>query len=125
MDAYEWGPAEVMHPDWKGTAQIEEKLTGDESIYTISGVDRNEWTIIGIDLNGGESGFHSPRIVVVPRGSDLDSGRIEAKMIRLHEVTTFDLLSRIIHLFGMTLRTRRVESAEIVITSVGDIPPQQ
>lgn len=125
MDAFEWGPAEVAYPDWKGTAQIDEKLTGEESIYTIAGIDQDEWTIIGLDFGGGESGFHSPEIVVVPRGTDLDSGRIEGRLIRLHEVETFDLLSRIIHLLSMKFRTRRVESAQIVITSVGDIPTQQ
>lgn len=124
MDAYEWGAAEVSYPDWKGTAEIDEKITGDESIYTVAGVDQDEWTIIGLDFGGGESGFHSPEIIVVPKGTDLNSDRIEAKSIRLHEVETFDLLSVMMHVMSMKFRTRRTESATIVITSHGDIPPQ-
>ena len=114
----------MTYPDWRGTAQIDEKYTGDESIYTIAGVDQDEWTIIGLDLGGGERGFHKPEIIVVPSGTDLDSGRIEAKLIRLHDVEMFDLLRGMINVFSLKFRTRRVESAEIVITGFGNIPPQ-
>jgi hypothetical protein len=125
MDAYEWGAAEVSYPDWKGTAEIDEKYTGDDSIYTLTGVDQDEWSIIGLEFGGGERGFSAPEIVVVPKGTDLDSDRIEARLIRLHEVEMFDVLSVLMNVMSMKFRTRRTESATIVITSHGDIPPQR
>lgn len=110
-------------PDWKGTAQLDERMTG-KSIYETTGVDFDEWTIIGLDIGGGESGVHDLEIVVVPRGTDLSAPRIEADHLMVHGVDGFEALKSMMHVFEMRFRIRRLEDTEIVITKRGDIPPQ-
>ena len=58
--------------------QIDQKLTGYVDMYTLSGVDRDQWTIIGLEWGGGETGWHDLNLIVVPDGTDLDAQQIEA-----------------------------------------------
>lgn len=124
VDPYNWGGASVTHPDWQGTAHIDEKKTGDESIYTITGIDRDQWTIIGLDWGGGESGRDVPHAIVVPADTDLSARQIEATDLMLHDVDINDLLKRITHVADFRLRIRSVVDSEITITSLGDVPEQ-
>ncbi|MFF0707412.1 hypothetical protein [Gordonia sputi] len=124
MDQYEWGQASVAYPDWQGTVQLDEKMTGDDSVYSMTGVDREQWTIIGLDLGGGESGMHALEVVVVPRGTDLGASRLEATMIRIHNVDALGVLQRMMHVFDMRMRIRSTLDASIVVTDLGDIPEQ-
>jgi hypothetical protein len=45
MDEYEWGDASVSFPDWIGTAQLDQKMTGTVDVYTLTGIDPDEWLI--------------------------------------------------------------------------------
>lgn len=121
---FTWGPASVAYPDWKGTAQIDQKMTGDNWVYDIVGIDHDEWTVIGFDFGGGDQQLHKPQIVAVPAGTDLSARRVEATMFQLHEVEALDLLLRMIHSFDMRFRSRAMENTEIVITRLDDIPAQ-
>ncbi|WP_152364936.1 hypothetical protein [Microlunatus speluncae] len=58
----EWGDATVSYPDWKGTFQIDEKMTGPTSIYDLTTINRDEWMIIGFDWGGGELLDHKGQI---------------------------------------------------------------
>ena len=131
MDEYEheWGHATVAYPDWVGTAQLDQKLTGPVDIYDLTGVDRDEWLIIGLDFGGGETGMHTPHVIAV-RKSELAEQRIyempniRAADIQIHGVEPFELLQRITHLLDMRFRIRSVRDATITITELLDVPPQ-
>lgn len=129
VDEYEWGHAKVTYPDWVGTAQLDQKLTGPVDIYDLTGVDRDEWLIIGLDFGGGETGMHTPHVIAV-RQSELaerpiyDMTDIQAADIQIHDVEPFELLQRITHLLDMRFRIRAVRDATITITELLDVPPQ-
>lgn len=129
MDEYEWGYAKVTYPDWVGTAQLDQKLTGPVDIYDLTGVDRDEWLIIGLDFGGGETGMHAPHVIAV-RQSELaerpiyDMADIRAADIQIHHLEPFELLQRITHLLDMRFRIRSVRDATITITELLDVPAQ-
>ena len=50
MDEYEWGDASVSFPDWIGTAQLDQKVTGTVDVYTLTGIDPD-----GLDLACGDA----------------------------------------------------------------------
>lgn len=126
---YEWGHATVTYPDWVGTLQLDQKLTGPVDIYDLTGVDRDEWLIIGLDFGGGETGMHTPHVIAV-RKSELaerpiyETSNIRAADIQIHGVEPFELLQRITHLLDMRLRVRSVRDATITITELLDVPPE-
>lgn len=132
MDEYEydWGHATVAYPDWVGTAQLDQKLTGPVDIYDLTAVDRDEWLIIGLDFGGGETGMHTPHVIAV-RKSELaeqhiyEMPNIRAADIQIHGVEPFELLQRITHLLDMRFRIRSVRDATITITELLDVPPQE
>lgn len=131
MDEYEWGHASVSYPDWIGTAQLDEKLTGTVDVYTLTGVDRDEFAIIGLDFGGGESGMHQPHVIAVRR-SELgdrhisEQSEIRAVDIQIHNgLDPFELLRQIAHLLDMRFRVRSVKDATITITERLDEPPQE
>ncbi len=130
MDEHEWGHAEVGFPDWKGTAQLDEKLTGPESIYDWTGVDEDEFQIIGFSFGGGESGVHDPHVIAVRKSERgdrhiSDISDIRAVDIQIHDVDPFELLLKMTHYLDVRFRLRAVENATITITELLDSPPQE
>jgi hypothetical protein len=129
MDEYEWGHAAVSFPDWKGTAQLDQRLTGENSIYDVTGVDDKEFQIIGFHFGGGESGIQDLHVVAVRR-ADLDGQHItEAESLRavdilIHDVDPFEVLKRMTHYLDVRFRSRAVENTPITITELLDVPPQ-
>lgn len=129
VDSYEWGPAEVGFPDWKGTIQLDEKMTGDDSIYTLTGVDRDVWQIVGLDIGAGESGTFQPHVIAVRRSqltskvSEVD--QLDVADIQIHGVDAFELLSKITHVMDLRMRVRSVEAARLTVTERLDVPPQE
>jgi hypothetical protein len=131
VDEYEWGAASVSFPDWHGTAQLDQKLTGTEDVYSLTGIDPEKWAIIGLDFGGGESGMHQPHVIAV-RKSELGDqhpsamSEIKAVDIQIHNgIDPFDLLRQITHVLDMRFRIRSVVDATITITELLDEPPQR
>ncbi|GBG39627.1 hypothetical protein [Mycobacterium montefiorense] len=129
VDPYEWGPASVTYPDWQGTVQIDQVATSD--LYALTGIDPDEWVIVGLDFGGGKSGMHNPHVIAV-RKSELDGPHlserphIQAAEIQIHNgVDPFDLLHQIINVMEMRVRVRSVLGATITINEVLDEPPQE
>lgn len=130
MDEYTWGDASVSFPDWMGTAQLDQKMTGSTGIYELTGIDSNEWLIVGLDFGGGESGMHQPHVIAV-RKSELNGrhiselSEIRAADIQIHNgIDPFDLLRQLTHLLDMRFRIRATKNATITITERLDEPPQ-
>lgn len=121
MEPYDWGPASVTYGDWHGTFQIDQKQTGTTNMYTLTGVDREQWVIIGLDWGGGETGWHDLHVVVVPKGTDLDSDAIHATDLLIHDMSPADFLLKVMHLADFRARLRRLSDAQITITALGDV----
>lgn len=124
VDPRPWGPAQVTYPDWQGNAQIDEKKTGTVSMYSLTGIDQDEWSIIGLDWGGGESGWQPLHVIAVPAGTDLDAPTIQATDFYVHDVDVNEFLLAIMHVSEFRLRTRRTVDANIVIVAEGDSPEQ-
>lgn len=122
---FEWGPARVTYPDWQGTMQIDEKLTGDEDLYTLTGIDRDEWIIVGLDWGGGETGWHDLKVVAVPADADIGESELEATLFLIHDCNPVEIVSKIMHVAEYRLRIRSVADSTIQITKLGDIPEQE
>ena len=130
VDPYDWGPAAVTYPDWQGTFQIDQKITGPTSLYDLTGVDDEEWQIIGFDWGAGESGPHEPHVIVVPKDMDIEAevsrlGYVPATDLMLHEVDAYRLLLGMVHITEFRARARHVVNKPIKITRLGDIPEQE
>lgn len=128
VDEYEWGFAEVSYPDWSGTAQLDQKMTGSVDVYSLTGIDPDEWQIIGLDFGAGESGMHNLHVIAVRASdwsADMDMSDVRAADIQIHNgVDPFDLLRQMTHLLDMRFRIRAVADAKITITEHLDEPPQ-
>lgn len=58
MDGELWGDASVTFPDWKGTAQVDERRTVPwEGLTRTVGLDADEWQVVGFSISGGERRF--------------------------------------------------------------------
>lgn len=130
MTDYEWGPAEVTYPDWQGTFQIDEKLTGQESIYTWTGIDQDEWWIVGFDWGAGETGPHEPHAIVVPAGTNIEAeverhGYLPARDLLLHDVEAGDLLLKAVHVCEFRVRSQAIVDTPVRIVALGDVPEQE
>lgn len=136
-EGYIWGDAEVTYPDWQGTAQLDQRMTS-AGIEKLIGLNEDEWTVVGIDIGGGESGLHELEVVAVhhsaedvERRSDeslwqaiarANGGELPATHFRVHEYDAFELLKRIMHVFEFRLRSRGAVDVPIRIMSRSDLP---
>lgn len=125
-----WGDAEVSFPDWMGTAQLDQRLHGPVGVYELTGIDPEEWLIVGLDFFAGERGMHQPHVIAV-RKSELgerhisDVSDVRAAKIQIHNgVDPFELLRQMTHLLNMRFRIRATKNATITITEILDEPPQ-
>lgn len=128
MDPYERGDASVTYPDWGGTAALEHKMTGTRDLYDLTGIDPEEWLIIGLDLGGGKS-FMDTHVIAVRRAELGDQhlserSHVDAVDIRVHDVDPFDLLREMTNMLDIRMRVRAVKNATIMITDLADQPPQ-
>jgi hypothetical protein len=135
QDGFLWGDAEVTYPDWKGTAQLDQRMTGDRSLNEIVGLDRDKWFIIGLDIGGGEHA-HDLHVVavhrdVVPEGGGVlpkiaaaNGGEIPATEFRIHDVDPYEVLRAITQMFELRLRLSGCQDLPIRIMSQSDVPEQ-
>ncbi len=129
MDPHTWDDAAVAYADWVGTAALEIKFTNDRrSMYEVTGIDPEDWQIIGLEL-GGTASSEDTHVIAV-RKSDLGDGHIsdvsdiKAAKILVHDVDPFDLLREIKNQLDIRLRSSATKDATVTITELLDHPPQ-
>lgn len=130
-----WRDAEVTYPDWNGTAQLDQRRTGD-LFEDIIGLDPDEWMIVGIDIGGGET-RHELRVVAVnradiPEGGDVhpriaaaNGGEIPVTEFLVHNVDPYEVLRKITHMFELRLRTRGTRDFPLRVVRLADVPEQE
>ena len=56
MDGELWGDASVTFPDWKGTAQVDERRTVPwEGLTRTVGLDADEWQVVGFSIRAASA----------------------------------------------------------------------
>lgn len=133
-DGFLWRDAEVTYPDWVGTAQLDQRMTG-KQFEEIIGFDGDAWMIIGLDIGGGESG-HELRVIAVPsdalppggnvvaRYAEANGGEVHATEFLVHDVDPYAVLRAITHMFELRMRIASCEGLPIRIVAQSDIPEQ-
>lgn len=59
MDGERWDEANFSFPDWKGTVQLDERVTVRwEGLARTVGLNGEQWQVIGFSIGGGELGYH-------------------------------------------------------------------
>lgn len=134
MSGYIWGDAEVSYPDWKGTAQLDERITV-PTIHEILGDRLKDWFVIGIDIGGGELD-HDIKLIAVPKDALPDGGdvlpryaeqcggEIHATSFVMHDMDPYQFLKAIAHMFELRMRVSGCRDLPIRIVSMGDVPEQ-
>jgi hypothetical protein len=121
---YVWGEAEVTYPDWKGTAQLDERMTGQTSLYDLVGLNHDEWLIIGLDLGGGEH-KHNLHVIAVPAGTNIHGqDEVQATDFLIHDVDPYQVLQAMTHVFELRMRLRGLVGVSIRIVEQSDVPEQ-
>jgi hypothetical protein len=128
-----WGDASVTYPDWQGTAQLDQRMTS-AGIEELVGLNQDDWTVVGIDIGGGESGLHDLAVVAVHRDAETgvvdrrsdeslyqamaraNGGKLEATHFLVHGLDQFEVLTKMMHVFDFRLRSRGVLDVSIRIT---------
>ena len=134
MDGFIWRDAEVTYPDWKGSAQLDQRITA-PGIGEAVGLDRDEWMVIGLDIGGGER-KHELKVVavhrsqvpdggdVLPRIAEANDGEIPVTEFLVHDVDPYQVLQAITHMFELRLRVGGARDLPIRVIAQSDIPEQ-
>ena len=122
-----WGaPSVGMFPKWQGGMSVDFKMDSDSDVYAITGIDRDEWTIIGFEWRASDRQWGDVNAIVVPSEVRISESptRIEATALRLHDVSITEILPKIVHKGDFRMRRSHLANSEITITSLGDVPEQ-
>jgi len=127
MDGELWGDASVTFPDWKGTAQLDERKTIPwDGLARTLGLDTNAWQVVGFSVSGGEHGFDL-RIVASP--SEVwksfnrdDGGEIEVTEFLVHDVDPLLILSQMTHMFELKMLIRGLSGNQVRVRALSDLP---
>lgn len=124
-----WGDAHVTYPDWKGTAQLDERRTTPwPGLARTAGLDEEQWQVLGFDIGGGEDAYDlrviaAPRDVWTKTASD-DGAEIEATEFLVHGVDPLAILRQMTHVFELRMRLRAIEDRTVRIRSSSDLPTE-
>lgn len=122
-EPHAWNDDITTYQSFIGTAQLDQKITGDISLRSIAGLDQDRWQIVGFEIGGGEN-YHGLDVIAVERGFLPEDGPVEVTHFRIHDVDPYEALRSITHSFGLRMRIARLQGREITITALGDSPEQ-
>ena len=129
MDGELWGDASVTYPDWKGTAQIDERRTVPwKGLARTVGLDADEWQVVGFSVSGGERHFDL-RIAAAPRDvwenfNRDDGGEIEVTEFLVHDVDPLEILSQMTHMFELKMLIRGLSGDQVRVRALSDLPKE-
>lgn len=134
MTDHIWGDAEVMYPDWQGTLQLDERMTGTQ-LPELVGLDSDKWIIVGLDIGGGEH-QHDLHVLAIdrdispeggnvyPRIAEANGGELPVTDFLIHNVDPYEILQAITHMLDLKIRVRGTIGTPIRVTALGDVPNQ-
>lgn len=134
MADFIWGDAQVTYPDLVGTAQLDERKTA-PPVERAVGLDPEQWTVIGLDIGGGERA-HELRVVAVaaddmpdggdvfPRIAEANGGEVPVTEFLIHDVDPYEVLRAITHQFELRLRVRSAADLRFRVVRQADVPEQ-
>ncbi|MEV0214391.1 hypothetical protein [Micromonospora sp. NPDC050695] len=129
MDGEIWGDADVTYPDWKGTAQLDERLTIPwEGLARTVGLDSDQWQVVGFSIGGGEHEYDL-RVVATPRDvwekvkSD-DDAEIEVTEFLVHDVDPLAILQQMTHMFDLRMRLSGLDGRKVRVRALSDLPAE-
>lgn len=108
MDGEVWGEASVTYPDWKGTAQLDERMTVPwEGLARTVGLNHEQWQVVGFSIGGGEHGYNL-RLYATPRdvwekAKPDDGTEVEVTEFLVHDVDPLAILQRMTHMFELNM----------------------
>lgn len=133
-EGFIWRDAEVTYPDWKGTAQLDQRLTA-PGIAEVVGLDPEEWFVVGFDMGGGEI-EHDLHVIAVHRNdfpdgvslqsvADANGGELPVTDFLIHDVDPYEVLRKITHIFELRMRVRAADEITIRVVAQSDVPEQE
>jgi hypothetical protein len=129
MDEEIWGDASVTYPDWKGTAQLDERATVPwEGLAGKVGLDREQWQVVGFSIGGGKSGYHL-RVYATPREAwktvkSEDEAAVEVTEFLVHDVDPLTILQQMTHMFELNMRLRALDGRTVHVMARSDLPAE-
>lgn len=129
VDGYVWGEASVPFPDWKGTAQLDERMTLPwEGLAKAVGLDSDQWQLVGFDIGGGEDGYDL-RVVATPvdvwaKVKLDDDAEIEVTEFLVHGVDPLAILRQMTHVFELKMHLRVLDGRQVRVRASSDLPTE-
>lgn len=129
MEEELWDEARVAFPDWKGTAQLDERMTVPwRGLARRVNLDSEQWQVVGFSIGGGEHGYDlqvyaAPRVVWEKSASD-DDAEIEVTEFLVHKVDPLVILQEMTHMFELNMRIRGLENRRIRVRARSDLPSE-
>lgn len=129
MDGEIWGEASVTYPDWKGTAQLDERRTVPwEGLARTVGLNHEQWQVVGFSIGGGEHGYDlqvyaTPRDVWEKVKPD-DGADVEVTEFLVHDVDPLAILQRMTHMFELNMRIRSLDDRRVRVRARSDLPSE-
>ncbi|RJN32906.1 hypothetical protein [Nesterenkonia natronophila] len=130
-EPYVWRQeAQVTYPDWKGTAQLDQRKTTD-TLEEVVGLDPDKWIIVGFDIGGFERPESRKMHVVAATREHFsevreldDALELQVTDFLIHNVDPFEILQKITHVFEMRMRIRHLPAERIRVVNLKDVPEQ-
>jgi hypothetical protein len=129
VDGEVWGEASVTFPDWKGTAQLDERMTVPwKGLARTVGIDSDQWQVVGFSIGGGEHQYDL-RVVATPRDmwekvKPHDDAEIEVTEFLVHNVDPLAILQQMTHVFELKMRIRRLDDRQVRVRALSDRPSE-
>jgi hypothetical protein len=120
------GPADARWNDYVGTAAADDApaVAGLASLYSIAGVDRDRWTIVGMDLSRWEQ-THRVVVYAVDRLQPEPEGEEEPPLTALRlpdSVRMEDFIGSAFQGFSIRLMSRLHPGRRLPVVSGGEMP---
>lgn len=120
------GPADARWNDWVGTAAADDApaVAGQASLYSIAGVDRDRWTIVGMDLSRWEQ-THRVVVYAVDRNQPEQAGEEDSPLTALplpDSVRMEDFLAKAFQGISIRLMSRLHPGRRLPVLSGDEVP---